>query len=92
MNVFIRIACWFYYFLFGLIRYAGLGFLYNQGIGVEKNLTMAAQSFEKAANAGNKDAMVNFAILTYSGYDNVPANKTYAIDLMLRIIETSKRA
>jgi TPR repeat protein len=44
-----------------------VGVIYERGIGVDKNETLAAQWYEKAAHEGHADAQYNLAIMYASG-------------------------
>ncbi len=44
-----------------------IGVIYERGIGVDKNETLAAQWYEKAARGGHIDAQYNLAIMYASG-------------------------
>lgn len=44
-----------------------VGVIYNQGIGVEQNLTTAAQWFEKSAQQGHVDAQYNIGLMYATG-------------------------
>jgi len=44
-----------------------LGVLYDEGAGVERNLSIAADWYRKAANQGFMDAQTNLGILYYHG-------------------------
>lgn len=54
------------------------GVMYERGMGVERNETMAAQWYEKSAVQGYVDAQYNIAIM-YAGGRGVPKNEPIAM-------------
>ena len=61
-----------------------MGYLYSEGIGVEKNFETSKLWFEKAAYKGDKVALYNLGSLYYHGGDGIEIDYKKAFDLCLK--------